>query len=78
MFKIILSLLLNRAKTAEWQLQIGAYLLKKGCGFELGKVVDEQKLGAKRYNIKRVVGLTYHFGSKKIRPLMERKNIRLK
>jgi hypothetical protein len=78
MFKLIISLLWNRAKKAEWQLQIGAFLLRRGSGFELGKVTKEQKVSLKRFKVKRVIGLTYHFGTKKIRPLYETANVRLK
>lgn len=78
MFKLIISLLWNRAKKKDWQTQIGAYLLRKGCGFELGKVTNERKVSAKRFAIERVVGLTYHFGTKRIQPLYESKNVRLK
>ena len=78
MRKIIFSLLWNRASINEWKLQLGAHLLREGSGLELGKVLSEQQIGPKRFAIVRVVGLTYHFGNKKIQPLTARKNIRLK
>ena len=66
MFKIILSLLLNRAGAKEWQLQIGAHLLKKGCGFHIGQIIKEKKLYGKRYRVKVVTGLFYDFKTNQI------------
>lgn len=78
MFKLLISLLWNRAKKAEWQLQIGAHLLRKGSGFELGKVTKEQQVGRGRFKINRIIGLKFHFGTNQISPLYEKANVRLK
>ena len=71
MFKIILNLLLNRAKTSEWQLQIGSYLLKKGCGFHVGQIIAEKKIHYNRYRVKVITNLFYDFKENKISHIAE-------
>lgn len=66
MFKILLNLLLNRASSKEWQLQIGAHLLKKGCGYHIGQIIKEKRLYDKRYRVKVVTGLFYDFNTNQI------------
>jgi hypothetical protein len=66
MFKLIISLLANRASIKEWQLQIGAHLLKKGCGFYIGQIIKEKKLYGKCYRVKVVTGLFYDFNTNQI------------
>lgn len=78
MFKLILSLIANRAKTTEWQLQIGAYLLKKGCVFKVGQIIQEKKIYHKRYRVKVITGLFYDFKTNKINHTAENKIIDLK
>lgn len=73
MFKILLSLLLNRAKLSEWQLQVGAYLLKKGCGFHVGQIIDEKKIGYKLYRVKVITNLFYNFHKNEVTHTTERK-----
>ena len=73
MFKLIISLLCNRASTKEWQLQIGAHLLKKGCGFHIGQIIKEKRLYEKRYRVKVVTGLFYDFKTNKITHTAENK-----
>ncbi|MFE3848957.1 hypothetical protein ACFX5D_13375 [Flavobacterium sp. LB3P45] len=73
MFKLILNLLLNRASAKEWQLQIGAHLLKKGCGFHIGQIIKEKKLYGKRYRVKVITGLFYDFNTNKINHTAENK-----
>lgn len=66
MFKIILNLLLNRASVREWQLQLGAHLLKKGCGYKVGQIIREKHIGNKRYRVKVITNLLYDFNENKI------------
>jgi hypothetical protein len=73
MFKIIISLLTNRATTKEWQLQIGAHLLKKGCGFHIGQIIREKRLYGNRYRVKVIRGLFYDFKTNKITHTAENK-----
>jgi hypothetical protein len=73
MFKIILNLLFARATAKEWQLQIGAYLLKKGCGFQIGQIIEEKKIGYKRYRVKVITHLSYDFKTNKINHLTDRR-----
>lgn len=73
MFKLIISLLANRASTKEWQLQIGAHLLKKGCGFHIGQIIKEKRLYGKRYRVKVITGLFYDFNTKNINHTAENK-----
>ena len=71
MFKLILSLIANRAITTEWQLQIGAYLLKKGCVFQVGQIIQEKKIYHNRYRVKVVTNLFYDFKTNKINHVSE-------
>lgn len=77
MLKIIFSLLWNLAGVKEWQLQIGAYLLKKGCGYKIGQVIKEKKIEAvgkkpkfgkqkHSYRVKVVTGIFFDFRTNKI------------
>jgi hypothetical protein len=66
MFKLILNLLFARATAKEWQLQIGAHLLKKGCGFQIGQIIREKRTYGKRYRVKVITGLFYDFKTNKI------------
>jgi hypothetical protein len=71
MFKIILSLLANRASASQWQLQIGTHLLKKGCGFHVGQIIAEKKIAHNRYRVKVITNLFYDFKTNKINHLAE-------
>ena len=73
MFKIILNLLLNGASSKEWQLQVGAHLLKKGCGHKIGDIIKEKRLYEKRYRVKVITGLFYDFNTNKINHTAENK-----
>jgi hypothetical protein len=66
MLKIIFNLVWNRAGKKQWQLEIGAYLLKKGCGYEIGQIIRERKVGHDRFRVKIVTGLFYDFATNKI------------
>lgn len=66
MFKLILNLLLNRAKASDWQLQIGAHLLRKGCGYQVGQIIAERKIAHNRYRVKVITNLFYDFNENKI------------
>ena len=59
--------MLHRANLKQWQLEIGAYLLIKGCPYEIGQVINHKKLHAN--NSKKaeyITALTYDFGTNKI------------
>lgn len=73
MFKLILSLMLNRANAKEWQIQIAAYLLKKAVfsDIKLGEVLSVKKMGHKSYKRKEIVGVAYNLKTKKITALTE-------
>ena len=66
MFKLIFSLLANKASVKDWQLQIGAHLLKKGCGFHIGQIIKEKRLYGKRYRVKVITDLFYDFNTNQI------------
>ena len=54
MLKILLNLIMTRATATDWQLQLGAHLLKKGCGFYVGQIIKEKKIGDKRYRVSEI------------------------
>ena len=76
MFKLILNLLWNRAKKNQWQLQIGAYLLKKGCGYEIGQMVRSRKIDHERYKVKVVTNLFYDFNQNQVNHTKENRIIK--
>lgn len=75
MFKILLNLLWNRAGKKQWQMQLGAHLLKKGCGFQIGQIVRSRKIGDDRYKVKVVTNLFYDFGTNQINHTKENRVI---
>lgn len=66
MLKLIFNLLWNRAKKKQWQMELGAHLLKKGCGYQIGQIVRERRVGHDRFRVKVITGLFYDFGTNKI------------
>ncbi|MEO7977766.1 hypothetical protein [Flavobacterium sp.] len=73
MFKLIISLLLNNAKSHDWKLQIAAHLLKDAFfkDTKVGEVVSYKKVGHKNYKRKEVVGIAYNFRTNSITSLTE-------
>lgn len=73
MFKLILSLLANRATSHDWKLQIAAYLLKSAFFTEVkvGQTLQIKKLGHKSYKRTDIVGIAYNFKTNKITSLTE-------
>lgn len=69
--------MLNRASAKEWQLQIGAHLLKKGCGFYVGQIIKEKHIGNKRYRVKVITNLFYDFNKNEVGHLADRKIVNL-
>lgn len=58
--------MVNRAPLSQWRLEIGAHLLRKGCGFEVGQVIKEKKLDHNRYRVKVITGLFFDFNKNEI------------
>ncbi|WP_264521194.1 hypothetical protein [Flavobacterium sp. N1994] len=78
MFKLLLSLIFNKASTYEWKIQIAAHLLKSAL-FEqtqIGDVVSIKKMGHKSYKKKEIVGVAYNFKTNKITSLTEEKSFK--
>lgn len=66
MTKLILQLIWHKAPLRKWQVEIGAYLLRKGCPYEVGQVIESKKLSGNNKKAKYITGLTYDFGDNKI------------
>lgn len=66
MFKKILSLLWRRAGLKQWHMELGALLLKKGCGYQIGQVVQEKRLEPGKWRVKVITGIFYDFRENKI------------
>jgi hypothetical protein len=66
MFKKLLNLFINFAPLKQWQMEIGSYLLRKGCGFEIGQIIRERKIGTDLYRVKVVTELFYDFKTNQI------------
>jgi len=75
MFKLILNLLWNRASKKQWQLQLGAHLLKKGCGYSIGQILRSRKIGPDRHKVKVVTNLFYDFNTNQVNHLKENRII---
>ena len=63
MFRLILNLMINRAKKHRWQLEIGKYLLKKGTGYAIGDPVVMKGTKNKTYYI---ANLHFDFANNRI------------
>lgn len=68
-------MLWNRAGLKQWQMEIGSYLLKKGCGYEIGQIVRQRKIGHDRFRVKVVTGLFYDFSTNRINHTKENRII---
>jgi len=78
MFKIILNLIWNRANKKQWQLELGAHLLKKGAGVQLDEVLYEKKRNYTRNNrvkVKVVTDIFYDFRTNRIVPTTANRNV---
>jgi hypothetical protein len=73
MFKLILSLLFNRASSKDWKIQIASFLLKDAFFKEtkVGDIVSYKKIGHKNYKRKEIVGIAYNFKTNEIKSLTE-------
>ncbi|MCH4824288.1 hypothetical protein ML462_14020 [Gramella lutea] len=47
-------------------MEIGAYLLKKGCGYQIGQIVQEKRLERGKWRVKVITGIFYDFRENKI------------
>lgn len=66
MFKIIVNLLANGAGKKRWQIEIGTYLLKKGCGFQVGQIIQEKRIHPGLWKVKIISGMFYDFRKNEI------------
>lgn len=74
--KIILNLMISRAPINQYYLNIGAHLLKKGAGFEIGQIVKEKRLHDTTYRVSVITGLWYNFKENKVVHTADKKIIR--
>lgn len=75
MFKKIFNLAIRFAPLNQWQMEIGAYLLKKGCGFEIGQIVKEKHLEQGKWKVKVITGIFYDFRENRINHTAENRVI---
>jgi hypothetical protein len=78
MFKLILNLILTKANKKRWQLEIGTHLLKKGCAYQVGQIVQQKHLRDDLFRVKVITGIFYDFHTNKINHTAENKIIRNK
>jgi hypothetical protein len=73
MFKLIISLLFNKASSNDWKIQIASFLLKEAFfkDTKVGEVVAVKRIGHKNYKRKEVVGIAYNFKTNQIKSLTE-------
>lgn len=65
-FKIVLNLMMSKASKQQYFLNIGAFFLRKGTGFEIGQIVKEKHLGDGLYRVSHITGLFYNFSTNKV------------
>lgn len=76
MIKIFFKLLFGGAGIKQWQLEIGAHLLRKGCGYQIGQIVGEKKLDnskKKIYRVQVVTELFFDFRTNKVNHRLEKR-----
>lgn len=78
LFKIILSLMINKAPLKQYYLNIGSHLLKKGAGFEVGQIVKEKHLHDGIYRVSVITGLFYNFQDNKVTHTADKRIISVK
>lgn len=66
-------MLWNRAGLKQWQMEIGAHLLKKGCGYQIGQIVQEKRLEPGKWRVKVITGIFYDFQENKINHTAEKR-----
>lgn len=76
MFKKIINLIVMRASARRWQIEIGTYLLKKGCSYQVGQIVQEKKLRDNLYRVKVITGIFYDFRKNEITHTSENRVIK--
>ncbi len=77
LIKIILNLMINRAGLQRYRLEIGTYLLKKGCGYEVGQIISQKRLRPGLYRVKIITGLYYDFQQNKINHTAENRIMKI-
>lgn len=70
--------MINRAGLKQYRLEIGTYLLKKGCGYEVGQIIKEKRLRPGIWRVKVITGLYYDFQQNKINHTAENKILKVK
>jgi hypothetical protein len=76
--KKLLGLLWLKGTYRQWQLELGVYLLKKGCGYQIGQIVRERKLGHNKWRVKVITNLFYDFRTNQVNHLKEDRIIHTK
>jgi len=77
LIKIILGLMISRAPWQQYQLNIGAHLLKKGSGFYVGQIIKEKHLHDGLYRVSVITGLNYDFHTNKVSHTAEKRIIKV-
>lgn len=75
MFKIIFSLIKNKAKLAEWQLQIGAHLIRLGTGYKVGQIIHRPDSKGKKKAMY-IKNLFFNFAQNKITYTLDTKPVK--
>lgn len=68
MFKTILNLIITRAPKSQWLLNIGALLIKKGTGTQVGEALTVRRINAKQHKVTYVSGFSYDFDKNRVIP----------
>ena len=76
--KKLLGLIWLKGNYRRWQLELGVYLLKKGCGYQIGQIVRERKLGHNKWRVKVITNLFYDFKTNQVNHLKEDRIIHTK
>jgi hypothetical protein len=76
MFKLILNLIASKAPAAQWRLRIGSHLLKKGCGYKVGQIIESKHLRGDIYRVRVITSIFYDFHTNSISHTSEKKIVK--
>lgn len=68
--------MINRANADRYRLEIGTYLLKRGCGYEVGQIIKSKRIQPGLWKVKVITGLFYDFQQNKINHTAENRVLR--
>ncbi len=66
LLKRLISLMAQKAPLRQYYLEIGAYYLKKGCGYEVGQIIKAKKLHTRGHRATVISSLYFNLHTNEI------------